>query len=490
MFNMTANPISFLLNNELVSLTDIDTNLTVLEYLREVRYSVGTKEGCASGDCGACTVVVAQLSSTEELHYKSMNACITFIGSLHGKQLITIEHLKESAKLHSVQQSMVDNHGSQCGFCTPGFVMSSFALHKNNPKPSREDVLEDLAGNLCRCTGYRPIIDAAAEPTTDEDSFAKHYQQTLKQLIKLNKAPSVRLENNLSSYFAPKNIDELAEELLKHPDSALLAGGTDLALEVTQQLISFKRLISVGNVSELNYINEEDDKIIIGAAVPISQIKTLLENEFPDFGEMLERFGAKQVRNNATLGGNIGNASPIGDMPPALIVLGAAVTLQRGSTLRTIPIEDYFLDYKKTVLKESEFIREIIIPKSKKNQHLKLYKISKRFDDDISAVLAAFFIELEDNKIKTIRIAFGGMAAIPKRAEKTEKALLNRVLTEESIKAAQLQLIDDFQPLSDVRASAAYRMKVAQNLLMKCHLEIKNNSSNTPSSNIRVVNYA
>jgi xanthine dehydrogenase small subunit len=483
---MTANSISFLLNNEPVSLTDIDANLTVLEYLRELRQSVGTKEGCASGDCGACTVVVAQLSSKQQLQYESINACIAFIGSLHGKQLITIEHLKESAKLHSVQQSMVDNHGSQCGFCTPGFVMSSFALHKNNPKPSREDVLEDLAGNLCRCTGYRPIIDAAVEPIIDDDSFTKHYQQTVKQLIELNKAPSVRLENTLGGYFAPKNIDELAEELLKHPNSTLLAGGTDLALEVTQQLASFERLISLGNVCELKVINEEQDKITIGAAVPLSQIKTLLENEYADLAELISRFGAKQVRNNATLGGNIGNASPIGDMPPALIVLGAQMTLQKGSTLRTIMIEDYFLDYKKTVLKESEFIREIIIPKTKKNQHIKLYKISKRFDDDISAVLAAFFIELEDNKIKTIRIAFGGMAAIPKRAQRTEHVLLNKALTEENIMAAQLQLLDDFQPLSDVRASAAYRMKVAQNLLMKCYLEI----SHSPSSKIRVINYA
>ncbi len=485
---MTMSTVRFLLNNDVVTLKDIDPNLTVLQYLRVKQFNTGTKEGCSSGDCGACTVVVAELAANKkELDYKSINACISFVGSLHGKQLITVEDLKEGAKLHHTQQSIVDNHASQCGFCTPGFVMSSFALHKINPQPSRAEVIEALAGNLCRCTGYRSIIDAAMQSSehAEPDSFAKHYQQTVQQLNEFKTLPSATLSDNKHSYFAPKNASELAEKLLDQPSATLVAGGTDLALSVTQHLHIIDDLVYLGDVGELREMHNADNEFVIGSAVTYNEFTPMLHEEYHELGEMIERIGSRQVRNNGTLGGNVGNASPIGDMPPALIALGAEMTLQRGNLERKIAVEDFFVAYKKTVLKESEFIKSFTIPKAKPGQFLKLYKISKRLDDDISAVLGAFFIELKDNVVTEIRIAFGGMAGIPMRAKHCETALLNKPLNQTNIAAAQQALTLDFQPMSDVRASDRYRMKVTQNLMQKCYLELQNRTIET-----RVVNYA
>ncbi|WP_076416716.1 xanthine dehydrogenase small subunit [Shewanella sp. UCD-KL12] len=485
---MTMSTVRFLLNNDVVTLEKIDPNLTVLQYLREKQFNTGTKEGCCSGDCGACTVVVAELASNnQELDYKSINSCISFVGSLHGKQLITVEDLKDGAKLHHVQQSIVDNHASQCGFCTPGFVMSSFALHKANRQPSRAEVVEALAGNLCRCTGYRSIIDAAMESSehAEPDSFAQHYQQTVLQLNEFKSLPAATLADDKHSYFAPKNVSELAAKLLDKPSATLVAGGTDLALSVTQHLNTIDDLVYLGDVDELRVIENNSKQFVIGSAVPYNEFTPMLHDEYHELGEMIERIGSRQVRNNGTLGGNVGNASPIGDMPPALIALGAQMTLQRGDVKRKIAVEDFFVAYKKTVLKESEFIRNFTIPKAKPGQFLKLYKISKRLDDDISAVLGAFFIELKDNVVTDLRIAFGGMAGIPMRAKHCEAALLNKPFIQTNITAAQQALTLDFQPMSDVRASDKYRMKVTQNLMQKCYLELQNRTIET-----RVVNYA
>jgi xanthine dehydrogenase small subunit len=490
---MSNNTVRFLLNNDEVSIKNIDPNLTVLQYLREIQFNTGSKEGCASGDCGACTVVLAELddNNPNQLHYNSINSCITFVGNLHGKQLITVENLKEGAQLHHAQQTMVDNHASQCGFCTPGFVMSSFALHKHNKTPTRAEVLEALAGNLCRCTGYRSIIEAAITSSegVEEDSFAKHYQETVAALTELQKLPAPILEGNGHHFTAPKNIDELAYELVHEPKSTLVAGGTDLALSVTQNLATIDKLVYVGNVDELTTIEETDNEIIIGSALPYSKFIDTLHHYYPDLGEMIERIGSKQVRNNGTLGGNIGNASPIGDMPPALIALGATMTLHVNGTERKILVEDYFVDYKKTVLKPSEFIKSVQIPKPTASQTLKLYKISKRIDDDISAVLAAFFVEKEGQEITNVRLAFGGMAAIPKRAPAAEAVLQGNNFTKDLVSQAKEALTTDFQPMSDVRASDTYRMTVAQNLIEKCYLELK--STNTREViETRVVNYA
>ena len=496
---MAISKIQFLLNEETVTLENIDPNLTVLQYLRQLRNLTGTKEGCASGDCGACTAVVAEVTVNNHnktaLNYKSINTCISFVGSLHGKQLITIEHLQEGGKLHPVQQAMVDKHGSQCGFCTPGFVMSSFALHKKNAAPKTQEVIEALAGNLCRCTGYRAIVDAASTPTNlnADDKFIRLQQQTLAQLIAINHLPSAQLSGNGHQYYAPKTIFELATLLKENPKAKIVAGGTDLALSVTQHLVDINELIYLGHVDELNEINETVNYIDIGAAVPYSRFTALLGQQYPEIEEMIERIGSTQIRNLGTLGGNIGNASPIGDMPPALIALSASVILHCGDKEREILLQDYFKDYKVTDLAKAEFIKTIRIPKAVTGKSLKVYKISKRIDDDISAVLASFYLEISAGKVKSATLAFGGMAAIPKRALACEQALLGQPWQQSTIDAAKLALTQDFQPMSDVRASSKYRMMVAQNLLQKCFLEINGNMTGTLIETLietRVVNYA
>jgi len=367
--------IQFLLNDQLISLAAVDANLTLLNYLREYQFKTGSKEGCGSGDCGACTIVTAELNAQQDgLLYKSINSCISFIGQLHGKHVITVEHLKQGSKLHPIQQNMVDHHASQCGFCTPGFVMSSYALHKTHPQPTRQQVVESLAGNLCRCTGYRSIIDAAMQPTCEGKKSGQQDERIIEQLLAIKKQSSLQYSAKQHSFFAPKNIKQLADYLVKNPKAKLLAGGTDLALEVTQNLVEFKQLVYLGQVAELKVISESDQQIDIGAAVTYAEFEKLLKTHYPELGEMITRIGATQVRNSGTLGGNIGNASPIGDMPPALIALGATIRLQRGEAIREIPLQDYFIDYKKTQLKTSEFIRSIHINKLANGQCLKVYK--------------------------------------------------------------------------------------------------------------------
>ncbi|MDQ7048437.1 MAG: xanthine dehydrogenase small subunit [Enterobacterales bacterium] len=466
--------IQFLLNDQLISLTQVNPNLTLLKYLREQQLKSGTKEGCASGDCGACTVVSVEIDAkkSDRLVYKSVNACISLIGQMHGKQVITVEHLKQGDRLHPVQQQMVDHHASQCGFCTPGFVMSSYALHQNNPQPNREEVVQALAGNLCRCTGYRSIIDAAMQPCEEIAGSSEREQSVIQQLAAIAQQSSLDFQSQQRRFFSPKTTDELADYLVENPQAKLVAGGTDLVLEVTQNLVEFEQLVYLGQLEALTTIYENDQQIVIGAAASYCDFEPLLKKHYPELGAMISRIGATQVRNTGTLGGNIANASPIGDMPPALIALGARVKLQQGDKIREIALQDYFIDYKKTQLKTAEFILSIQINKLKSNQRLKVYKLSKRFDDDISAVLAACFIELEDQTISKIRIAFGGMAAIPKRASHCEKFLLGKSLSQNNIDQAKRALAKDFSPMSDVRASADYRMLAAQNILQRFYLEI------------------
>lgn len=480
---MTTSAIRFLLDHQLICLDDVPPDLTVLQFLREHQYLTGTKEGCASGDCGACTVVVAQVNGSE-LVYKSINSCIAFVGSLHGKQLITVEHLKQDGKLHALQQALVDHHGSQCGFCTPGFVMSSFALHKRNPEPNREEVVEALAGNLCRCTGYRSIIDACMESSLKcVDHFDENAEQTVKQLKRITK--QTELTTGVSKYFAPSRIKELADYLAANPQATLVAGGTDLALSVTQQLNHIEHLVYLGNVVELKKVSLLGNGIRIGAAATYDEFTPVLAENYPELGHMIERIGSTQIRNCGTLGGNIGNASPIGDMPPPLMALNAQLTLRQGDITRKLAVEDFFIDYKVTDLKPGEFIQDITVPLLTGLEQLKVYKISKRIDDDISAVLAAFLLEIEDDCVKTVRIAFGGMAAVPKRARHCEKILRGQAFTQQTINDAKQALCQDFSPMSDVRASSEYRMQVAQNLLQKCFIEMTQEQIKTS-----VVSYA
>jgi len=505
---MSENNIQFLLNNELTVIADCDPNMTVLNYLRQELSRKGTKEGCASGDCGACTAVLAEVvtskenqSAAEQLSYKSINTCITFLSALHGKQLLTVEDLQQGNKLHVVQQAMVDCHGSQCGFCTPGFVMSLFSLKKNlsqatftdaaaipaslelNPSLNLDqDIEHGLAGNLCRCTGYRSITDAAKQACNNDevDQFDQDKLATIKQLKTIAKQQeTVVLHNNGKSLYLPNTLVKLAQLVEQYPQAKLLAGGTDLALSVTQNMAQIQTMISMGNVNELAQINETADVLSIGAMVSYQDSHQLLTQHYPEFGQMLYRLGSTQVRNSGTLGGNVGNASPIGDTPPVLIALGAKLVLRKGQGTREISVEDYFVDYKVTKLEPGEFIQSIEIPKATSKKYLKVFKISKRLDDDISTVLACFCVEFSKQKVADIKVAFGGMAGIPKRAFACEKMLMGKAPTDQNISLAMMALATDFSPLSDVRASSKYRMQVAKNLVRKCFYELEQTHAST-----------
>ncbi|WP_322978186.1 xanthine dehydrogenase small subunit [Pseudomonas sp. C11] len=478
--------IQFLLNRELRTEHVLDPNVTVLNYLREHVGKTGTKEGCASGDCGACTVVVGELIG-ERVRYRTLNSCLTFVSSLHGKQLITVEDLKHQGKLHSVQQAMVDCHGSQCGFCTPGFIMSLFALQKNCNGYDKGQTMEALAGNLCRCTGYRPIIDAAEQACCQKqpDQFDAFESDTIARLKAIAPRETAELNSGDKRCLVPLTVADLAELYAANPDARLLAGGTDLALEVTQFHRELPVMIYVGHIEDMKRIEVTDSAIEIGAAAALSDCYEALASEYPDFGELLHRFASLQIRNQGTLGGNIGNASPIGDAPPLLIALGAQIALRQGNTLRVLPLQDYFLDYKVTARQDAEFIEKIIVPRAKANQTFRAYKVSKRLDDDISAVCAAFNLSIEGGVVRDARIAFGGMAAIPKRASACEAALVGSTWNLDAIERACAALAEDFTPLSDFRASKEYRLLTAQNLLRKFFLE-----QQSPEVETRVTAYA
>ena len=482
--------IQFLINQTLRTEHALDPNLTVLNYLREHLHKPGTKEGCASGDCGACTVVIGQLHTdphgTERLRYRSINACLTFVSTLHGKQLISVEDLKHQGELHSVQRAMVECHGSQCGFCTPGFVMSLFALQKNSTEPDTHQAHEALAGNLCRCTGYRPILAAAERACSQRssDQFDARERDTIAALKAITPTRTDELNSGDKRCLLPLTLNDLADLYDACPQARLLAGGTDLALEVTQLHRPLAVMIYVGNVAEMKRIEYIEDRIEIGAAVSLTDAYTTLNSEYPDFGQLLQRFASLQIRNQGTLGGNIGNASPIGDTPPLLIALGARLVLRKGEASRTLALEDYFIDYRVTARQEGEFIEKIIIPRASVDATFRAYKVSKRLDDDISAVCAAFNLRISQGVVNEARIAFGGMAATPKRATACEAVLNGAHWNNDNLERACLALAEDFAPLSDFRASKEYRLLSAQNLLRKYFIELQ-----TPDLQTRVTAY-
>lgn len=479
--------LQFLLNQTLRTEVTIDPNMTVLNYLRQQCNLTGTKEGCASGDCGACTVVVAEVIN-DQLSYRSINSCLTFMATLHGKQLITVEGLAVGKQLHSTQQAMVNCHGSQCGYCTPGFVMSLFALQKN---PLQNTSIEAaLAGNLCRCTGYRPIVEAANESLSADknDQFTQAELQTIASLNAIQDTSLVTNAERNAHCFMPKSVEAFAQFYLDHPKAHILAGSTDLALEVTQFHRPLDILISLNKVDALQSILLENDHLVIGAAAKIQDCIPQLTEHFPDFGQLLQRFASLQIRNQATFGGNIANASPIGDSAPLLIALNASLQLRKGDQRRIIALDDFFLDYKKTQLDQSEFIEAIHIPLLKGNQAFKAYKVSKRIDDDISAVCLGLCISLENGIIQDARLGFGGMAALPKRAPHCEQALIGQPFCEATFQKASTFIEQDFSPLSDFRASQTYRLLVSQNLIQKSHIEISQDMNHT-SMDTRVTSH-
>jgi len=484
----TRNTLSFMLDGQRIDLSPIAPTTTVLSFLREHLNRTGTKEGCAEGDCGACTVVIADLQQGE-LRYRAVNACIQFVPVLDGKCLYTVESLKAQQGLHPVQQAMLDCHASQCGFCTPGFVMSLFAIYKTEAQPSRERLCTALSGNLCRCTGYRPILAAgqrmyeyAAQMPSEQQTVVSvpfgHQQgqaelALIAQLKSLASTQSLYLRHQGASFFAPQTIDELAAYLSAQPDARILAGGTDIGLWVTKQHRDLNKLVYLGAIDELAKINKTVDYLEMGAAVSLEQAYQALVAEYPELQNLYERFASLPIRNAGTLVGNVANGSPIGDSMPALIALGAELVLQHGTKVRRLALEDFYLGYQQKALQAGEFVRAVRVPLRQPKQFFRTWKISKRFGQDISAVCAAFAVELEAGKVSAIRIAFGGMAATPKRARHTEQVLLGQVWDEARLEQAIQTLQRDFQPLSDMRASAEYRSKVAANLLRKWFMQVE-----------------
>ena len=473
--------VRFFLDGELVELRDVDPTRTVLQFLREDRHRTGTKEGCAEGDCGACTVALVELDETgEKLRTRAINACILFLPSIDGKELITVESLLgENGGLHPVQQALVDTHGSQCGFCTPGFVLSLFTLYKNNPGPTRQDIDEALSGNLCRCTGYTPIVKAA-EAMYNLSADANDWLQQAAgadDKARIERLKSIRREDTLATglgsrhFLAPRSLDELIDLKQRHPEATLVAGGTDVGLWVTKQYRRPKALILTSHVPELLHMGINDGFIEIGAAVTLTDAVPLITEHYPELGQLFTRFASPPIRNAATLGGNIANGSPIGDSMPPLMALGAGIVLQGADGAREMPLEDYYLDYMKTALAPDEVLVKTRIPLKKEARKLRAYKVSKRFDQDISALCLAFNLQLEDGAVASIRIGAGGLAAIPKRATACEAAIAGRSWDEATVEAGMQALEHDFTPIDDMRGSAEYRMRCAQNLLKRFFLE-------------------
>jgi xanthine dehydrogenase small subunit len=471
---MTSNIIKFIFENKIQQIQNPDPNETILSYIRSKLKKTGTKEGCAEGGCGACTVVIGELKKSN-IVYKAINSCIAFTTSLEGKQLLVVEDLMlKNGSLHPVQSAMVNYHGSQCGFCTPGFVMSLFAMYKNNTSYDKKTIEESISGNLCRCTGYRPIIDAAKSlKNSKSDQFKKNKNKTI-VLLKKIRPKNIFISNENKRYFAPRTVNELKKIIKKYPNLDFFSGGTDMSLVVTKQRKDLENIIYLNSIDELNYIKENNKYIEVGATTSLRSFEQFIKKYYSDFNTILKRYGSVQIRNVATIAGNIATASPIGDSLPLLLSLDASIVLESFDKKIILPLKNFFISYRKTRLKKGQFISSIRIPIFKKNI-FKAYKISKRIDDDISSVCASFNLAIVNNKIKNIKIAYGGMAAIPKRAIYCEKMLLNTNFSEDIIIKAQKSLEKDFQPIDDMRASKNYRMEVAKNLLMKCFTEIKKN---------------
>ena len=495
-----VNLVRFLLNGVLIERDSVDPHTTLLDFVREERRLTGTKEGCAEGDCGACTVVIGQLckdsAGRERVSLSPINACIRLLPTLDGKAVFTVESLKAaSGALHPTQQAMVDCHGSQCGFCTPGFVMSLFALFKNETSPTRARTCEAIAGNLCRCTGYRPILDAAQVMYQKGPAAAASYSTSMEQwmftpatsaapplpgeselaekLATLTHKDALHLTSSAGTFIAPRTIEAFSTAVLANPDAWILGGGTDIGLWVTKGLQTNGAIIYTGEVAALKRVDETDAGIRIGAAVSLEAAFHAMNRLYPELAHVWTRFASWPIRSSGTLGGNVANGSPIGDSMPALIAIGAEVVLRRGEAQRTMPLEALYLDYKKQSREAGEWVEAIVVPHRPTAGVFQVasYKNSKRNEQDISAVCAAIAVTTERGVVTQCRIAFGGMAGTPKRAALAEHVLTDKAWSEITVRAAVEALGTDYSPMTDMRSSAAYRMQVAQNHLLRFWLE-------------------
>ncbi|HRA92863.1 MAG TPA: xanthine dehydrogenase small subunit [Aestuariivirga sp.] len=476
---MARQAIRFLRRGQVVELSSLPPTRTLLDYLRLEEKSKGTKEGCNEGDCGACTVALGSLEEGRVV-YEPVNACILLLGQIDGKELVTVDDLAAGGKLHPVQKAFVDNHASQCGFCTPGFVMSLFTLYHTGRKPTRQEIVDHIAGNLCRCTGYRPIVDAAVKSCTGKpaDAWVAAAGATAVQLAALDDAADIFVGDTSTFFAAPYHEEELTRLYADHPDATIVAGATDVGLWVTKQLRTLPKIIHIGRTRGLDRITDEGPHISIGATATYSSAEAFLASIDPDIGEVIRRIGATQVRASGTIGGNIANGSPIGDTPPMLIALGATLHLRWESRERFLPLEDFFVAYGKQDRAAGELVWRVDVPKLRANEAFRAFKLSKRFDQDISAVMGAFKFTLEGRTIQSARIAFGGMAATPKRALIAEAAL--RGISLDAPKAweqAISAMAEDYQPIGDMRASAEYRLASAQALLRKALVEVASGQS-------------
>ena len=482
--------IRFIRRGRLVELVDVPPAMLLIDYLRENEGSTGTKEGCGEGDCGACTVALGRLRNGR-IAYEPVNACIQLLGQVDGAEVVTVEDLVQSGgQLHPVQLAMVENHASQCGFCTPGFVMALFALYQSTDGAVTRDQINDwIAGNLCRCTGYRPIVDAglAACAAPRKDRFRSGAHDMTGVLTFLADNEDVYLGDDESFFAAPSSIDELASLYEKHPDATIVAGATDVGLWITKQLREIKKVIHVGKAAGFDKIEDTGHELVIGAGATYAQAEPYLRKIDPDLGELLRRLGSKQVRASGTIGGNIANGSPIGDMPPALIALDARIELRKGRQVRSMGIEEFYIDYGKQSREPGELVTKIIIPRPLPHHVFRCFKVTKRFDQDISSVMGAFrFAVTGEGMISEARLAYGGMAGIPKRATRAEEALAGQQLRDSQAWArAFAALREDFTPLDDHRASARYRVETAHSLLGKALIE----AAGTVTSRTRVVGH-
>ena len=463
--------IRFYLNEDYLELECLDAHRTLLDWLRLDRGLRGTKEGCAEGDCGACTVLVGRLDASGRLQYGAINSCICFLATLDGAHVVTIENLARGGELNPVQRAMVDCHASQCGFCTPGIVMSLHAGWLENPRPTTGDIEQALQGNLCRCTGYEAIVRAAraigeyGDPAADRLALGR--AEMAKKLHALRDGRRVVVGTDAARAILPAGADDLAELLLEEAAPTIVAGATDVGLSITKHLRQPQTMVFLTHVDDLDGVTLADGHLVVGARTSYSAALEPLVTHVPQLRELWTRIGGRQVRNAGTIGGNIANGSPIGDTPPPLIVLGATLTLRRGDTRRTIALADYFLAYGRQDRRPGEFIETISIPLPAAADRVAAYKVSKRFDEDISSVLGAFRVRLDGGRVGEVAIAYGGMAATPRRARAVEAALLGEPWSRATVEAAMAACAEDFQPLTDWRASAEYRLIVARNLLLR-----------------------